>query len=59
LEQAQSPAAVIVPQDPGKIGDDLGMGLALGFVGMLHRQILREERFLAQTYGDAYLAYCA
>jgi len=35
------------------------LGLALGLVVMLHRQILREERFLAQTYGEAYQAYCA
>lgn len=33
--------------------------LALGFVSLLHEQILREERFLAATYGAAYRDYCA
>jgi protein-S-isoprenylcysteine O-methyltransferase Ste14 len=27
--------------------------------GLIHEQILREERFLARTYGDAYRDYCA
>jgi protein-S-isoprenylcysteine O-methyltransferase Ste14 len=33
--------------------------LALVLGGLLHLQIRREERFLAETYGDAYRAYCA
>jgi protein-S-isoprenylcysteine O-methyltransferase Ste14 len=33
--------------------------LATAFVAMLHLVIRREERFLSETYGDAYRNYCA
>jgi len=33
------------------------LALALVMVTMLHEQIQREERFLAQAYGDAYRDY--
>jgi protein-S-isoprenylcysteine O-methyltransferase Ste14 len=32
--------------------------LALANVALFHQLIRREERFLAETYGDAYRAYC-
>ena len=35
------------------------LALALVIAVMLHDQILREESFLARTYGDAYREYCA
>ncbi|HVO27744.1 MAG TPA: isoprenylcysteine carboxylmethyltransferase family protein, partial [Candidatus Margulisiibacteriota bacterium] len=33
--------------------------LTLALAGLLHYQIVREERYLAGAYGDAYRAYCA
>jgi protein-S-isoprenylcysteine O-methyltransferase Ste14 len=33
--------------------------LALFLVPLLHLQVRREERFLAQVHGEAYRAYCA
>ena len=33
--------------------------LALVLIGMFHFVMLREERFLAQEYGDAYREYCS
>jgi protein-S-isoprenylcysteine O-methyltransferase Ste14 len=32
--------------------------IAVGFAGLLHYQIRREERYLAGAYGDAYRDYC-
>jgi protein-S-isoprenylcysteine O-methyltransferase Ste14 len=32
--------------------------LALLMIALLHDLILREERFLTETYGDAYREYC-
>jgi protein-S-isoprenylcysteine O-methyltransferase Ste14 len=40
-------------------GRPIVLALALVIVVMLHDQILREERFLARAYGNAYREYCA
>jgi protein-S-isoprenylcysteine O-methyltransferase Ste14 len=34
------------------------LALAFALAGLLHYQIVREERYLAGAYGDAYRAYC-
>jgi len=41
------------------LGRAIFLVTALLIVGGLHEQMRREERFLAQKYGDAYRTYCA
>ena len=39
-------------------GRAIFLALALALAGLLHYQIIREEKYLAGAYGDAYRAYC-
>jgi len=39
-------------------GRAIFLAIALGFVGLLHYQVRREEKYLAGAYGDAYRDYC-
>jgi protein-S-isoprenylcysteine O-methyltransferase Ste14 len=40
-------------------GRAIFLALSLALAGLLHYEIVREERYLAGAYGDAYRSYCA